>query len=261
VSIPIGWAVPQIIAFVLVVCRLSGLFLLAPVFSSPMIPSRLKLMALLTLAATLTPVVTATATHPLPTDTDHLALFVVKEILVGLSLGFAVAIVFSAVQVGASFIDTTMGFSMANIIDPLNNTSAAVFGSFYTMVATLSFLALNGHYWMIAGFVRSFRIVPIDSLPNFQVMLNNSLGVFYKLFFMAFEIAAPVIITLLLVDVVLGIVSRVVPQMNVFFVGIPLKVGVGMLAIIATMTGFTGFFASRVSDVMSGVSVLAGVTH
>lgn len=257
-TVPLDWAVPQAITFLLVVARLSGLFLLAPVFSSRMIPGRIKIMALLVLAFTMTPIVTAGSPTSLPTDGVHLAVLMLKESLIGLALGFAVSIVFSAVQVAASLIDTSIGFSLANIIDPLNNTQASIFGSFYSMVTTLSFLALNGHHFMLAGFTRSFDLIPVEMMPRFEKMLDNAASIFLELFVMAFQIAAPVLITLLLADVVLGVVSRVVPQMNVFFVGIPLKIGVGMLAIIVALPGFVGFFENRVSDVVTGASVLAG---
>jgi flagellar biosynthetic protein FliR len=256
-DLPIGLAVPQVVAFILVVARLSGLFLLAPVFSSQMIPPRIKIMVLLGLAATLTPIVEGNAAS-LPTDGIPLLMAVITESLVGLALGFSVSLVFSAVQVGASLIDTSIGFSMASIIDPLNNTQAAVLGSFYSMVATLSFLAVNGHYWMLAGFTRSFDTIRLGEQPDVDVMLGNTFGVFGQLFAMAFQIAAPVLITLLLADVVLGIVARVVPQMNVFFVGIPLKIGVGLLVVIISLPAFSGFFERRLDDIVSGASVLTG---
>ena len=256
-DIPIEWAVPQIISFMLVIARLSGLFLIAPVFSSQMIPGRIKVMALFVLGATLTPVVTAT-TPEIPTGVLPLLLAVGTESVIGLALGFSVAIVFTAVQVGASLIDTSIGFSMANIIDPLNNAQATVLGSFYSLVATLAFLSVNGHHWMLAGFKRSFDMVDVGQVPDFDAMLNNLFATFSGLFAMAFQIAAPVLITLLLVDVVLGIVSRVVPQMNVFFVGIPLKIGVGLVAVIICLPAFTSFLESRVSDIVSGAGVLSG---
>ena len=255
-TIPVDWAIPQFVGFILVVARLSGLFLLAPVFSSQMIPVRVKIMALLALAVTMMPVMDINVAN-MPTDGVGLTVMVLKESLIGLALGFAVAIVFAAVQVGAMLIDTSIGFALANIIDPLNNTQATIFGSFYTMVATLAFLAIDGHHWMLMGFVRSFDAVPIDQMPNFGVMLSNAHYIFGQIFVMAFQIAAPVLVTLLLADVVLGIVARVVPQMNVFFVGIPLKIGLGMIAVIVSMPSFVSFFESRLSDIVTGASVLA----
>lgn len=258
-TIPIEWAMPQLVAFMLVVARMSGLFLLAPVFSSPLIPARLKLMALVSLSVVMTPIAAATVTQ-VPTDGLTLALTLFKETLIGLALGFSVAIVFSAVQVGASLIDTSIGFSLASIMDPLTSSQSSIIGSFYSMVATLAFLAVNGHYWMLSGFARSFEIVPVDVMPRFANMLHNVQEIFFQLFVMAFQIAAPVLITLLVVDVVLGIVARVVPQMNVFFVGIPLKIAIGMGAIIVGLPTFVSFFEHRVSDIVMGVQVLAGAT-
>lgn len=255
-EIPVDFAVPQVIGFMLVVARLSGLFLIAPVFSSPMIPPRLKLMALLVLAATLTPIV-APISPDTPTSIVPLLVSIVTETIIGFSIGFSVAIVFAAVQLGASLIDTSIGFSMANIIDPINNAQGAVLGSFYSMVATLAFLSVNGHHWLLAGFKRSFSIVPLGVVPDVEQMMANLFTTFAALFAMAFQIAAPVLITLLLVDVVLGIVSRVVPQMNVFFVGIPLKIGVGLVAVIVSLPAFTGFLEQRVSDIVAGAGVVA----
>ncbi|MCW2921923.1 MAG: flagellar biosynthetic protein FliR [Thermoleophilia bacterium] len=255
-EIPLDIAVPQVIGFMLVVARLSGLFLIAPVFSSPMIPPRIKLMVLLALAATMTPIV-ATAAPTVPTGILPLIIAVGTESIIGLALGFSVAIVFSAVQVGASLIDTSIGFSMANIIDPLNNAQASVLGSFYSLVATLAFLAVDGHHWLLAGFKRSFDTIGLGQTPDIEQMMTNLFATFGSLFAMAFQIAAPVLVTLLLVDVVLGIIARVVPQMNVFFVGIPLKIGVGLVAVIICLPAFTGFLEQRVSDVVAGAGVLA----
>ena len=255
-EIPLDIAVPQVIGFMLVVARLSGLFLIAPVFSSPMIPPRIKLMVLLALAATITPIV-ATATPNVPTGILPLIIAMATESIIGLALGFSVAIVFSAVQVGASLIDTSIGFSMANIIDPLNNAQASVLGSFYSLVATLAFLAVNGHHWLLAGFKRSYDTVGLGQTPDIEQMMTNLFVTFGSLFSMAFQIAAPVLVTLLLVDVVLGIIARVVPQMNVFFVGIPLKIGVGLVAVIICLPTFTGFLEQRVSDVVAGAGVIA----
>ena len=255
-EIPVDWAIPQIITFLLVVGRLSGLFLIAPVFSSPMIPGKLKIMMLLMLALTITPIVSGTATAPMPTGIVELLIAMVVELTMGLALGFSVAIVFSAVQVAASFIDTSIGFSMANIIDPLSNTQATVLGSFYSIIATLIFLSINGLHYMLAAFKQSYAVVGVGQVPDFSKILDNLFFTFKHLFGMGFQIAAPVLITLLLCDVVLGIVSRVVPQMNVFFVGVPLKIGVGLVAIIIALPNFSGFLENRVSDILDGAGVI-----
>lgn len=260
-DIPLNWAIPQIITFMLVVGRLSGLFMIAPIFSSPMIPPRLKLMILLTLALTITPIVSGTATQPVPTGIVELLVSMVTEILMGLALGFSVAIVFSAVQVAASFIDTSIGFSMANIIDPLSNTQATVLGSFYSIIATLIFLGIGGLHWMLAAFKESYTVIAVGQTPDFEKILDHLFTTFGTLFGMGFQIAAPVLITLLLCDVVLGIVSRVVPQMNVFFVGVPLKIGVGLLAVIIALPTFSSFFESRISDILDGAGVITGTAR
>jgi flagellar biosynthetic protein FliR len=256
-DIPVGWAVPQVIGFMLVVARLSGLFLVTPVFSSPMIPVRIKTMALATLAAMLTPIV---APHGSDVPAGALELFVSigTEVLIGLALGYSVSLVFAAIQVAASMIDTSIGFSMATIVDPTTRTQGAVLGSFYSMIATLCFLSIGAHQWLLMGFKHSYDTVPIGAVPDIHKMLNHIFATFGDIFGMAFQIAAPVLITLLLCDVVLGIVSRVTPQMNVFFVGVPLKIGVGLAALIIALPSFTNFFEARISDVVQGAAVIVG---
>lgn len=255
-NISLDWAIPQITVFILVVSRLSGLFLLAPVFSSPLIPGRIKAMALLALSLCMTPMV-AHETTKVPTTAIDLGTAIVVQTLIGLALGFAVSVIFAAVQTGASLIDMSIGFSLANIIDPSTNTHVSIFSSFYTMVATLSFLAINGHYWLLTGFVRSFNAIALDEIPNFNKLFAGVEEVFLQLFAIAFQIAAPILVTLLLADVVLGVIARVVPQMNVFFVGIPLKIGVGLAAVIITIPSFVNLFEAKLSTVLSGAAVFA----
>jgi flagellar biosynthetic protein FliR len=253
--------VPWTLSVLLVVGRLSGLFLLAPIFSSRMIPVKIKMAALLTLSVTITPIALGTGNidmAAIPTDGFSFMLLMSKELLVGFGLGFAVSLIFTAVQFGASLIDTSIGFSLASVFDPVSGSQNAIFGGFYTMVATLCFLSINGHHFMLAGFVRSFELVPLTGTPNFQRMANNIWEVVGSVFAMGFQLAAPVVITLLVVDVVLGVISRVVPQMNVFFVGIPVKIAVGLVAVMVSLPTFVGFFETRINDIVNGAGVLAG---
>jgi flagellar biosynthetic protein FliR len=257
-EIPVDWAVPQLLAFLLVVGRLSGLFLLAPVLSSKLIPVRIKVMALLVLGLTMTPFIThGVNLSRMPIDGLHFAMLMGKETLVGLALGFSIATVFASVQLAASMLDTSIGFSLANIIDPTTSNQSTVLGSFYSMVATLAFLSVQGHQAMLRGLAHSYQMIGLLEMPSFHHILVNAESLFVGLFSVGFQMASPVLVTLLMVDVVLGIVSRTVPQMNVFFVGIPLKIAVGLGAIIIGMPTFVNFFEHRVDDVASGVAVLA----
>ena len=257
IDLPLGWATQEAVAFLLVVARLSGLFLLAPVFSSRMIPVRIKLMALLVLAATMTPIALAQGDGgELPTEALPLALAMAQESLVGLALGFAVSLIFTAVQVGASLMDLGIGFAMAEIVDPATSARGSVLGAFYSMVVTLAFLAIGGAEALLQGFIGTYDAIGVGASVPMEAMLDNVITLVGQLFVMGFQIAAPVLITLLLADVVLGIVARTVPQMNVFFVGIPLKIGIGLVAVLIALPQTVGFFENRVSDVITGATAL-----
>src|SRR5688572_19497055 len=120
---------PHGIGFMLVIARLSGLFLLAPVFSSKQIPGRIKVMALLVLAATMTPII-GPDTKNLPLEGVDLVVMLGKETLIGFALGFAVSVVFNAVQAAAMLLDTSIGFSIAQVLDPTSGTQVSILGSF-----------------------------------------------------------------------------------------------------------------------------------
>ena len=125
------------------------------------------------------------------------------------------------------------------------------------MVATLVFMAIGGPEMVIMGFVTSYQVVGLEAFPSIPGLVSEVAELFFAIFTNGFRIAAPIVVTLFLTDVVLGIVARVVPQMNVFFVGIPLKIGVAMIAIVVSMPMFMEFFGQRFEDIAAGVAVLA----
>ena len=247
---------PMAVAFIMVVARMSGLFLVAPLIASPLLPMRVRLMMLVVFSAMLTPVM-ATG-YVVPDSGSVLALGIGQEVIIGLAMGYAVSLIFAAIQVGANMIDLSSGFALANVVDPLSQSQGAVFGAFYTIVASLIFLAMNGHHMLIEGFVASYQLVPMNGQLDVGALMSNLYEQFGLLFANAFRIAAPVIVTLLLTDVVLGLVARVVPQMNVFFLGLPAKIGLGMTAIVLSLPMFAQFFEARITDIAAGVAVLAG---
>src|SRR5581483_2766321 len=146
----------ELLAFVLVAARVGGLFAFAPVFSSTLIPLRVRVVAAGALALAISPV--ASRQVGLPAGAGAIAAAIAKEILVGLALAFAVGIVLAAVHAGAALIDAVVGFSFAQIVDPFTSVQAAAFGQLYAMFATVVLLLTGGDRMMIAGLADSYRI-------------------------------------------------------------------------------------------------------
>lgn len=223
----------HVVGFLLVLCRVSGLFLLAPVFSSRMLPARIRL----TMAIAITLAIMPIATHgqPIPAATGTVVLMSMKELAAGLLFAFPMAVVMAGVEAGSGLLDTIVGFSFAAVLDPVNNQQTAILGQFYGLFALMVFLLGGGDHVMIGGLAASYRTLPIGHTPALGAVAANALDVFAQVFAIGLEMAAPALVALVITDAALGLVSRAVPQMNVFVVGLPAKLLVGFGVIAASL--------------------------
>jgi flagellar biosynthetic protein FliR len=232
----------QVAAFFLVLARISPLFLLAPLFSSKMIPARVRSIIAVGLAIGLMPVVKHSAI-----DLDPLAYGgqVVKEIVVGLAFAYALAAMFAALQVAGSLLDTMIGFSFGALVDPVTGTQSTVLAQLYSLFGVAILIAIGGDAWIIKGFGRTYDAVPMLETPAIGSMVEGAQVAFSGIFVSAFMIGAPVIIALIITDAAFGVVSRVVPQMNVFAVGFPAKLIVGLVLLGASLPFVSGFVVDQ----------------
>jgi flagellar biosynthetic protein FliR len=226
-----------IYAFVLVLARVSGAFLTAPVFSSRLIPSRAKIILALAFTVASLPLA---AQGTVPTDIVELGVLAVKEVLVGSAIAFAVAVVFAAVAFAGSLVDLTVGFSFANVMDPLSNTQISVMGQVYSLVASAVFVAIGGPELVLAALVRSFTVVPLTHVPDTGGIATMAIRSMSGLFSVGLQIAAPVIVALLATDAAVGLLARMAPQMNIFSVELPAKVAATFLLLALTAPLFVG---------------------
>jgi flagellar biosynthetic protein FliR len=245
-------AANDLAGFILVLARVTPLFFVAPVFSSAMIPPRVRTVIAVGISIGLAPV--ALAGQHIPSDAVALAGLVVQGMLVGFAFAFSLSILLAALESAGAFIDVVSGFSFGNLINPMNGQSSAVIQRFYALVGTAVFLVIGGVAWTLRGMQRTFELVPLTSAPRLNSLVGGVVHVFSGVFAAALEVAAPVLIALLITDVAFGIVSRVVPQLSVFVVGFPVKVAVTLLVVGASLP----FTASWINEQMS-VSVGAAL--
>jgi flagellar biosynthesis protein FliR len=233
-----------VVGFILVLARVSPMFVLAPMFSSRLIPGRVRGIAAVALAIGLSPVLVKG--HHLPTAPSQLVWLTGKELLIGLAFAFVLGALFTAVTVAGSFLDTMIGFSYGSLVDPLTGTQSSVLQQAYSLIAVLIFIAIGGDGWMVRGLAHTYDVVPLDKLPNLGALVSGVDLAFVSIFTSAIEVAGPVVLALVLTDAAFGLVSRVMPQLNVFGVGFPAKVAVGLLLIGVSLPFTAGWLANAV---------------
>jgi flagellar biosynthetic protein FliR len=236
----------NVVGFFLVLARVSPLFLIAPLFSSRQVPGRAKTIVALAFTLGLFPL--AVRGQQIPSDALEIAGLLVKELLVGLAFALVIAILFAAVEAGGSILDFMIGFSFGSSIDPMTGNNTAVVSRLYSLVAVAVFIAINGDAWLIQGMSRTFALVPLTATPSFASIGQGVVQVFTTIFASALEVAAPVMIAVLLTDVGFGVVTKVVPQLNVFAVGFPVKVVVGLLVVGASLPFLGGWIADQLES-------------
>lgn len=224
----VNYGAAQIETLMLVILRLSGLFILAPVLSHQAIPKMVKAGLLLSLSVLLVTVIEMPPTLPVE-SLSVLAVMALKELMIGFIVGLVYQLMFFGVQVAGGIVGYQIGFAMVQAIDPNSGSQVPILSRFYVLLATLFFLAINGHHIVIKSIADSYQVIPpgMGSLSGDigELILKYSAYIFV----MGLKVAAPVMVTLFLTDMALGTVAKTMPTMNVFFVGFPLKIGIGLM--------------------------------
>jgi len=224
-----AWVAPIFWPFL----RVLGVFASAPIFSSRSVPMRLKVALAFLIAVCIQPALPA---PPMLSLTSPEALgAVIQQIAIGVSIGLAVRIVFASVEMAGEIIGLQMGLNFAGFFDPATNAQSSPVGRYFGNMTMLLFVVMNGHLMLILAVTHSFHTFPVggDMLAVVQTMRLHELG--GLIFYYGLWIALPMIGMLLFVNVVLGIIARIAPQMNVFAIGFPLTLSVGLVGIAFTL--------------------------
>jgi flagellar biosynthetic protein FliR len=235
----------NITAFFLVLARVSPLFVLAPLFSSRMVPARVRGIIAVALAIGLTGV--AAHGQKLPGAPLEVGALMLEELLIGLAFAFAIGALFAAVEAAGSLVDFSAGFSFGATIDPINGNQGGIMSQLHSLIGAVTFIAIGGDAWMLRGLARTFDLVPLARAPQLHSLVAGAVTAFSSLLVSALEVAAPAMLALLITDVAFGMVSRVVPQLNVFAVGFPLKVGVAILVVTAAIPFLGGWMSDQLA--------------
>lgn len=227
--------------FLLVFARVLGIFVTAPFFNYNSIPLYVKMGLSLFLAAILLP----TVNIPEAIDLSHFYMLLyicAKELITGMIIGFICYLFLSCVYLAGHIIDMEIGFSIASVINPQDDTEIPVMANMLYFVAMLVLLLTNGHHILIRGLVQSFEMIPLNGLNVNIFMIEKLIGILITTFVISFKIAAPILAAIFITNVLLGILARTMPQMNVFVVGMPLKIFVGLIVMVMIIPLYVGFF-------------------
>ncbi|HEX4055437.1 MAG TPA: flagellar biosynthetic protein FliR [Tepidisphaeraceae bacterium] len=216
--------------YVLVLFRIAGMMIWAPLLGSTQIPKRIKAMIACVLAAAITPNLSIHVA--IPTSSWALAMAIGGEIVFGAAMGLILSFIFVAAQWAGELIGLQMGLNLGQTLNPQFGGGSSVVGDLYFFLALLIFLSIGGHLAMIRGVFESFAALPLLSVSLDRPLLNTIISVFQGATLLAMQLAAPILVTMLLVDVILGFIGKTVPQLNIMSAGISVRTLAGMMVLI-----------------------------
>lgn len=240
--------IEKLLGFTLVLTRISAFFLVLPVFGWKSIPVRIK-VAVTVLLSIFFSIIT-----PFPIDTKQVSslevvLLMSNEAIYGLALGLVVAFVFAAVKFSGRIIERQMGFAMAEILDPLTGERAQPLGSLLEMMFIILFISANGHHLFLLIISKSYEAFPAGSMPTIPVLADGIIKAGSTMLMAGLKLSAPILAAFLLLMVILAVLARTVPEMNILFISLPLRVGLGLLMVAAFMP-FINTFVAEFADLM-----------
>lgn len=252
---------PWLLAFVMVLARITGLFLIAPFYSAGMAPTLIKMG----LVGTLTLVVMI-QTGPMPLVGDFNAVrmigLVAGELLVGYLMGLVMAVLFASVHFAGQLIGTQMGLTMANLVDPTTHQQSSLVGTILSAVTMLLFLAFDGHLMILRALFDSWQVVPLNKVwPNGEVILPELIRTGARVFEIGFRMSLPVMVATLFINIGLAIIARTVPQVNVFQLGFILTILMGIVMLGMSLPGLNVVFKNLFLEAIRSSLMMAAATR
>lgn len=244
--------------FLMIIFRISGFMIGAPVFNSRNIPVQLKIV--LTLFISLFTYLLIYNYNEVPEVNLSYLFLLISEFLVGLVIGYTAQLLFSAIQLAGQSIDMQMGFGIVNIMDPQSGMQIPLIGSFKNLLAIFVFFLINGHHFLLEALFYSYQALPIGGFKVNVKLISLLIDLTQDLFLIALKLAAPLVGALFITDFVMGIISRTVPQMNVFLVGMPAKILSGFCLLLLIIPVYvyllTSLFEQAFKDIFRVIQVL-----
>ncbi len=237
--------------------RIGGFLLAAPILGTQLVPARIRISLALLFTLAVRPVL-----PPMP-EIDPLSLasvvMIFQQVLIGIALGFSLQLLLQLFVVAGQVIAMQMGLGFAQMVDPTNGVSVTVVSQFHLMLVYLLFLAMNGHLAMIEVFLESFHTLPIGTGFFSNAALWKLAGWAAWMFSSAIVMALPALTSLLIINFSLGVVTRAAPQLNIFAVGFPFMLVIGLGIIWSTLGGYLPLFDRFTRQALDMIAFMAQV--
>lgn len=238
-----------LLGFALVLTRISAFFLVVPVFSWQTIPVQIK-VALATLLSVFFAIVAPSGIDPAGISTLSAILLLAGEATYGLALGLIVILLFSVVKLSAHFVERQMGLTMAHVLDPLTNEQGQPLGTLVEMLFVLMFLSVNGHHLLLLIISKSYEAFPLGVVPSIDVLAGGVVSAGSAMMVASLRLAAPALAAFLVLMVALALLARLVPEMNILFVSMPMRLGMGLI-MTSVFLPFVNGFISEMAEWMA----------
>ena len=241
-----------------VALRVGGLLTFGPFLGDRAIPNRIKVGLLVALTALLVPV---TPMRPLPLGPVEWVQMVLGEWLVGMLMALSVQVVSEGMQFAGQLSGIQLGLSLATLFDPQSEADSPALSVFYNLITLLIFLQLNIHHWLLRALAGSFEYLPVGSVVATQLMSRELVRVMGTLFVLGIQIAAPVLLATMMIDMVLGFLSKASPQLPVLLMGIPAKNLTGYALLTGAVTLWPGILERRFAIALGAAEHMLHVAH
>lgn len=229
-------SINSFINYLFITARVSGILFTAPVFGSFSVDVRLRLFFSFILGYILYSIRGDVTLEYI--DTVLLFIILIKELLIGIAMGVLGQFIFAGVQLGGQIIGFQMGFAVVDVIDPQSNIQASIIAQFQNVLMILIFLSIGGHLLIIRAIAHSFDVVNLGSFAFPDASYLFIVKLFANIFVIAIKLVAPVFVTLIITHVVMGLIGRLVPQINLLIVGFPLQIAIGLTMLLFSMQLF-----------------------
>lgn len=244
-------SIKSLIVFLLVTSRVSGMIATAPLFSTFPIPMQLKACLCALIGFIMYPFILQTSHFQVPNDLITMSILMFKEVFIGILIGFCGSLIFVGVQIGGQLISMEMGLTIAAAMDPVTRQSTPVIGQIYLYTASIIFISINGHHWLFNTVYGSYHSIPIGMNFDFSTEIYQKILYFTsQLFSIAFRLIIPLFGILFVIDIALAFTSKMMPQMNIFMVSLPLKIYLGLTLMIFFMTTSAVFLSQLIHSLL-----------
>ena len=248
----VGISDPLLATYLLIVVRLSAALVVMPMFGARGIPPQTKVGLALLMGLILLPLQEPVALA----NNGAMLSAVVQEGLIGVAIGFAVLLVFQGLESAGSLVGVSMGMGLGRVFDPLTGAESTEFRRFYGVLATLIFFLVNAHHEVIRGLFSTFELVPLGTFSAGDEDATVVIQLSASIFVASVRIALPVMAAVFVTDLSLAVIARTMPQLNVLVVGMPVKIVVGLLVLMAALPITTGLMSATLGGIFDDMAAL-----